>query len=121
MSLGLPEQILESVQFDLRQFENQLKMVLHLVLDKEVTRYPIIIAHREAEMVLGRPLIPLDTDKAQWAFNISHLEEFANRRLIMANKVGDFIKNYKDPRQFICVFIVSGQKDGGFAFYPFHE
>ncbi len=121
MSLALPEQVLESVQFDLRQFEDQLKAILQLVLEKEVTRYPILIAHREEGLVIGRPLIPLDVEKAQWAFNISHLEEFANRRLILSNKLGEFIKNYKDPRQYICVFIVSGQKDGGFVFYPYHE
>lgn len=121
MFVSIPEQIIESVQNDVRQFEEQFKVLSNLVLDQKISKYPIFIAHREKAIAIGRPYINAEKEGSQWSFNISHLEEFAHKSLIQAEKLVLFKESYKEPRKNVCLFIISGEKDGGFAFYPYHE
>jgi len=54
---SVPEQILESVQRDVRLYENYLKKVATRVIAEEISKYPIFIVHKEARLDLGRPII----------------------------------------------------------------
>ncbi len=121
MFVSIPEQLIENVQLSIREFEDRLKMIAQLILDQKISEYPIFIAHKEPQLIIGRPFIDAEQEESDWSFNVSHLEDFANKGLIEPDRIRPFKQAYKNPRQFLCLFIISGNKDGGFAFYPYHE
>ncbi len=118
---SVPEQILESVQRDIRLYENYLKKVATRVIAEEISKYPIFIVHKELRLELGRPIIVAEAMQTDWSINASLIEEFIKKNMLHPDKVKEFKQIYKDPERFICLFIISGNRgDATFAFYPYH-
>jgi hypothetical protein len=93
--------------------EKQLKIYNHLVteaaetiLDNEVSNYPIFIATQD-EIDMGLQIIDHETTTAAWSIYASTLEEFVAKQVVLLEKVDDFKKTYKDPREHNCYFIIS--------------
>lgn len=121
MKIRLPEQIVESVQRDVLLYENYLRRIAYEVLHKEISKYPIFIAHREGNLSLGKLVIDRDKEMTEWAINASLLEEFVAKGLIARQRMPDFREVYKNPLEYACIFIVSGDSDAGFAFYKYRQ
>lgn len=77
------------------------------ILDQDVSEYPIFVLHKQGINV-G---IPLDTEhiKGNKLINASSLEEFVTKRLVEASKVDDFKTIYKDPKAYLCLFVVEDE------------
>lgn len=119
--MQVPEQIIESVQRDVAMYENYLKKVATEVVGRGISDYPIFIAHREAQLAIGKPIISAEQMNTEWNINASLLEEFIARNLLQQHKIANFKHVYKNPAEFACIFIVSGNSDAGFAFYPYRS
>lgn len=119
--MAVPEQLLESVQRDVRIYEDYLKKVADAVLDEHISEYPIFVVHREEHINLGRPIIFADQMEMDWSVNASLIEEFVKKRIINPIKVAEFKRVYKNPRQYVCLFVVIGDGEANFAFYPYHS
>ncbi len=117
--MSLPEQILESVQHDVEVYSDYLLKVASGVISKQISEYPIFVAHREPLITIGRPIIVAEQMQTDWSFNASLVEEFVKKSLIDVKKEATFKHVYKDPEKFACVFIISGESDAGFAFCPY--
>ena len=117
--MSLPEQILESVQHDVEVYSDYLQKVAMGVISKQISEYPIFVAHREPLINIGRPIIIAEQMQTDWSFNASLVEEFVKKSLIDVKKVASFKHVFKDPEKFACIFIVSGDEDAGFAFCPY--
>ena len=117
----LPEEIFDSVERDVRLYENYLKKIATQVVQTEISSYPIFIAHREPRLQIGRPIIVADAMRTDWSINASLLEEFSQKKLIAINRIANFKEIYKSPKKYICLFIISGTNEASFAFYPYHE
>ncbi|MEZ4888476.1 MAG: hypothetical protein R3E32_27360 [Chitinophagales bacterium] len=117
--MPLPEQILESVQHDVEVYSDYLQKVALGVISKQISDYPIFVAHRETAINIGRPIVIAEQMQTDWSFNASLVEEFVNKSLIDAKKVATFKHVYKDPSKFACLFILSGEDDASFAFCPY--
>ncbi|MGB0839579.1 MAG: hypothetical protein ACPGXL_05540 [Chitinophagales bacterium] len=119
--MNVPEQILESVEQDVRLYETTLKHLADAVLEQNISKYPIFVLHREQSgITLGRPVIDANQMNSQWSVNASVAEEFLKKKIIQPTKKEEFRKIYKNPRKYACLFVVSGEADAGFAFYPYH-
>ncbi len=91
-----------------------------LILDKEVSKYPIMVAH-QAELELGIPIVTKKTfPQGNWNIHASSLEEFVTKQIINDEKVQNFRATYKDANAFICVFTLS-ELGAQFVFMPRSE
>ncbi len=72
------------------------------------------------ELPIGQLLIPKGIMQLTWIYNASFLDEFIQRDLIAADKAEEFKKNYKDPDEFCCLFVVD-EAFASFVYIPFPE
>jgi len=88
-----------------------------VILDKDVSSYPIMVAHQQ-ELELGMPIFNREDNKgAKWSIHASTLEEFVSRQIIFPEKVEEFQKNFKDANDSICIFVLS-ELGAEFIFLP---
>ena len=86
-----------------------------------VSKYPIFVVTRmQNDIGLGLPIINREEMDLTWAVNASHLEDFVNSNIIHKDKVEEFVKNYKEASEFMCVFIA---EEGmmSFVFMPYEK
>ena len=83
------------------------------ILDAEVSSYPIFIAARQ-EAALGVLLMSAEDG---WFVNASTLEELVAKQLVSQDHIADFRMVYKDPREYLCVFVI-GEEGSNFLFIP---
>ena len=87
-----------------------------VIRDQDVSKYPVFVAHQQ-EVSIGPPIIEKEKNGGNWNIHASTLEEFAAKNLIFDEKIDDFIKTYKDPDAFVCVFVLS-ELGANFVFLP---
>ena len=115
------EELLLSLQADLQTCRSYLKQVALGMLKGDVSKYPIFVAMRgDTDIDLGLPIVNRDELELTWSLNASHLEDFVASNIIPADKVTDFISHYKNPIDFMCVFVA---EDGqtSFIFMPYDK
>ncbi len=111
----------ETTQY--RQLELELKPYLQLMMKaadtimvRDISRYPILVVHQQ-EIELGVPVAVHGEQGQKWSIHASTLEEFAMKQVIAAEKIEDFQGIYKDPNQFLCLFVIS-ELGAKFIFMP---
>ena len=85
------------------------------ILDQEVSSYPIFIIPEEP-IPLGIPIVE-NTEEDPLRIHASTLEELATKQVIEMSKVDHFREIYKDPAEFLCLFVVSDEQ-ASFVFIP---
>lgn len=108
-----------ALEKDLKGYRPMFKNAIDAIIEQDVSNYPIFVAHHDNSL-LGIPLLDNGQSKTNWSFSASTLEEFAAKRIIEMSKVEDFKQVYKNPKKFICVFILD-EAISQFIFYPIHE
>jgi hypothetical protein len=106
-----------SLRKDLKAFSESLYEVAVEIMVEGLSKYPIFIAHQH-EIKLGEVIfdrIDLGTD---WSVHASTLEEFVERGIIKPELKQRFIDTYKDPKDFMCVFVVVPE-GANFVFVPY--
>jgi hypothetical protein len=81
--------------------------------------FPIFPISKE-ELPIGQLLIPSGPMQLTWNYNASFLDEFIQRELVAADRAEEFKKNYKDPDEFCCLFVVD-EAFASFVYIPFPE
>ena len=104
------------LQEELLSYRPLISKASQKMLDEEVTKYPIFIAHQQ-ELELGVTLISRDNDTYKWSIHASTLEEFNVKGLVPDDKIQEFMKVYKNPEDFYCVFVIS-ELGAQFVFLP---
>lgn len=101
-----PVEKLMIMQKELSKYNSHLEAAWDLVLNNEVTNYPIAIF---STLPIEAGVLILDRGDAPgpWSVSMSTLEEFSIKGLISAEKVEDFQKVYKDPELHFCTFVIS--------------
>lgn len=94
-----------ALQQQLHPYKKILAQAADVILDENVSKYPIFIVHQQ-ELHMGVSLIEAG-DKFKWSVNASTLEEFVTKELIFMDKAQDFISTYKDPEINLCLFVLS--------------
>jgi len=89
------------------------------MIDNEFTSYPIFIAH-VLELPLGEVLINREEIGTTFNISASTLEEFNEKGLVQNDKKTLFKQTYKDPKKFMCMFMIS-EKGGRFVFIPYES
>ncbi|QQS28991.1 MAG: hypothetical protein IPM47_19490 [Sphingobacteriales bacterium] len=119
--LSIPEELLESVEREVRIHQDYLIKIAQMVISQNISEYPIFILHKEPGIQLGRPVIEAESAQSDWNINASLIEELVKKGLISPSKLEEFKKIYKNPLTHLCLFVISGQSDAGFAFCPYSD
>lgn len=105
------------LQEELDIYRKLMTQAAQVILDKEVSKFPIMVAHQQ-EIELGIPIhTPDEKTPIKWAIHASTLEEFVSKQIVFPEKIEDFKKNFKDAAESICVFVLS-ELGAQFIFIP---
>jgi hypothetical protein len=86
------------------------------VLEQEISKYPIFVLHKQP-IELGISLKNEINTPNEWLVNLSTLEEFSTKQVIEASRVNRFTKIYKNPSEFLCLFVID-EFGANFVFLP---
>ncbi len=111
------ESPLKSLETDLILYSDSLKEIAEEIIDEQVSPYPIFVAHQH-EVSIGELIIDKEELAAEWNIHVSTLEEFITIGIVKREKEDFFKQNYKDPRKFICMFVIIPE-GANFVFYPY--
>ncbi|MFN8333390.1 MAG: hypothetical protein U0T81_19610 [Saprospiraceae bacterium] len=96
------EKFLELEQ-DLRRYRKALAQAREVMLDQEITEFPIFILHQQ-QLSMGVPVIEAGETTGQWSVHASSLEEFVLKNIILEDKVAEF-KNFISVMSIISAFL----------------
>jgi hypothetical protein len=110
---------LVSLEKDLTLYADSIKEVALEILVEGVSTHPIFVAHQHTvsigEMILDRE--ELHTD---WTIQASTIEEFVQKGIINPDKKAMFLKAYKKPEDYMCVFVIVPE-GANFIYYPYRK
>ena len=101
-----PIEKLMIMQRELTLYNKYLESAWEMILENEVTNYPIAI-FSTLPIEAGVLLVDRENAPGPWSVSMSTLEEFSIKGLIAPEKVEDFQKVYKDPELHFCTFVIS--------------
>ena len=119
--MNLDEEIYKSLHDDLEICRDYIRQISTGMVRGDVTKYPIFVAIRgENDVDLGLPIVNRADFDISWNFNASHLEEFVSKGVVIREKANDFIKAYKNPQEYMCVFVAE-EEAMSFVFMPYER
>ena len=114
-----PKSPLLSLEQDLELYSASLKEVSLDILMEGISQQPIFIAHQH-EVNLGEVILNKDELNTNWTIHASTLEEFIEKGVVTKERKQPFLKAYKNPQEFMCVFVVVPE-GANFIFYPYKK
>ncbi|HEY0056462.1 MAG TPA: hypothetical protein VGB63_13995 [Pedobacter sp.] len=111
------ESPLKSLESDLKLYNESIKEIATEIMVEGLSEYPIFIAHQH-QVSVGELILDRNELNTQWSIQASMLEEFVEKGIILPDKKDRFIKQYKNPNQHMCLFVVVPQ-GANFVFYPY--
>src|ERR1700712_549257 len=106
-----------SLKRDLKLFNESIREVAVEIMVEGLSRYPIFIAHQH-EVKLGEPILDRYDLNTEWSINASTLEEFTENNVIKKELQERFLKTYKNPDDFMCLFVIVPE-GANFVYYPY--
>jgi len=108
---------LKSLEADLKFYNESIKEVADEIMVEGISPYPIFVAHQH-EVKLGELILDRKDLNTEWSIQASTLEEFVEKGIIHPDKKERFIKHFKDPHSFMCLFVIVPE-GANFVFYPY--
>ena len=113
------ESPLLSLKKDLKLYSESIHEVAVEIMVEGLSRYPIFIAHQH-EVKLGEPILDRHDLNTEWSIHASTMEEFVERGIIKKDLEARFTKSYKNPHDFMCVFVIVPE-GANFVYYPYEK
>jgi hypothetical protein len=111
------ESPLKSLESDLKLYNESIREIATEIMVEGLSEYPIFIAHQH-QVSVGELILDKDELNRQWSIQASMLEEFVEKGIILKDKQDRFIKQYKNPNEHMCLFVVVPE-GANFVFYPY--
>jgi hypothetical protein len=111
------ESPLKSLESDLKLYNESIKEIATEIMVEGLSEYPIFIAHQH-QVSVGELILDKNELNTQWSIQASMLEEFVEKGIILKDKKDRFIKQYKNPNEHMCLFVVVPE-GANFVFYPY--
>jgi hypothetical protein len=119
--MELHEDLYRTLHDDLEICRDYIHQIALGIIKGKVSKYPIFIAVQgEPDVDLGLPIINRNDLDISFNFSASHLEDFVNKGIITAAKTEAFIRAYKNPLEYMCIFVLDEDK-GSFVFMPYER
>ena len=111
------ESPLVSLEPDLKFFNESIREVAIEIMVEGLSNYPIFIAHQH-DLKLGEVILDRRDLHTEWSIHASTMEEFLEKGIIKEVLKDRFISCYKNPNDFMCVFVVVPE-GANFIYYPY--
>lgn len=111
------ESPLVSLETDLKLYAESIREVSVEIMVEGLSRYPIFVAHQHA-VSLGEPILDREELNTEWTIHASTLEEFTEKGIIKEELKERFVKSYKNPHDFMCIFVIVPE-GANFVYYPY--
>ena len=108
---------LVSLEKDLALYADSIKEVAVEIMVQGISSNPIFIAHQYT-VSIGEVILDRKELNTEWTIQASTFEEFVEKGIIQPDKRALFLKNYKKPEDFMCVFVIVPE-GANFIFYPY--
>jgi hypothetical protein len=111
------KKLLDLLNDDLAFYADMIKEVSTEMIKENFTKYPVFIAHQHVVSV-GEPILLREDYARDFSINASTLEELVSKKLVLSYKKEEFIANYKNAKEFMCVLLVTAA-GAHFVFAPY--
>ena len=111
------ESPLVSLERDLKLFNESIREVAVEIMLEGVSLHPIFIAHQH-EIKLGEVILDRNELNTEWSIHASTIEEFIEKGVIKKELKDRFLTTYKNPHDFMCLFVVVPE-GANFVYYPY--
>lgn len=108
---------LQQLRAELILMKESIKETSDDIIKEGFSNFPIFIAHQE-EVKLGEVILDKEDMATHWSISASTLEQFVEKGLIKKDREEFFRESYKDPKLFICMFVIH-QTQAQFVFIPY--
>ena len=108
---------LVSLERDLKFFNESIREVAIEIMAEGISANPIFIAHQH-ELKLGEVILDRNELNTEWSIHASTIEEFTEKGVIKAELKERFLSTYKNPHDFMCLFVVVPE-GANFVYYPY--
>lgn len=116
---GKKESPLVSLEKDLKLYSESIHEVAVEIMVEGLSRYPIFVAHQH-EVKLGELILDREDLNTEWTIQASTLEEFVEKGIIKEILKERFIKSYKNPDDYMCMFVIVPE-GANFVYYPYQK
>jgi len=96
---------LQQLRAELILFKEAIKETSRDIIKENYSQYPIFIAHND-DVLIGEKILDKKDMTTYYNISASTLEEFVEKKVISIDKVDEFKRTYKKPKEFICFFVV---------------
>lgn len=111
------ESPLVSLEKDLDLYADSIREVGIDIIYEGISTHPIFIAHQHS-VSIGEVILNRDELNTNWTIQASTLEEFVEKGIINPEKKALFLKSYKKPEDYMCVFVIVPE-GANFIYYPY--
>jgi len=106
-----------SLEKDLDLYADSIKEVAVEIMVEGISANPIFIAHQYV-VNIGEVILDRKELNTEWTIQASTFEEFVEKGIIQQDKKALFLKSYKKPEDFMCVFVIVPE-GANFIYYPY--
>ena len=110
---------LVSLEKDLELYADSIREVGIEIMVEGISANPIFIAHQHV-VSIGELILNREELNTNWTIQASTLEEFVEKGIINPDKKALFLKSYKKPEDFMCVFVIVPE-GANFIYYPYSK
>lgn len=108
---------LVSLEKDLELYKESIKEIASEIIAEGISQYPIFIAHQH-EVSIGEMILNKDELNTNWTIQASMVEEFVEKGIIKPDMKELFLRAYKKPADFMCVFVIVPE-GANYIYYPY--
>lgn len=108
-----------SLEKDLKFYADSIRETAKDIMVEGVSAHPIFIAHQH-KVSVGEVILDREELNTNWTIQASTLEEFIEKGIINAQKKDHFLKNYKQPEKYICLFVIVPE-GANFVYFPYPQ
>ncbi|RAJ28798.1 hypothetical protein [Pedobacter cryoconitis] len=110
---------LVSLEKDLELYAESIREIALEIIAEGVSQNPIFVAHQHT-VSIGEMILNKEELNTNWNIQASMFEEFIEKGIIKPELKELFLKNYKKPEDFMCVFVIVPE-GANFIFYPYKK
>ncbi|AMQ01883.1 MULTISPECIES: hypothetical protein [Pedobacter] len=110
---------LVSLEKDLELYAESIREIALEIIAEGVSQNPIFVAHQHT-VSIGEMILNKEELNTNWNIQASMVEEFIEKGIIKPELKELFLKNYKKPEDFMCVFVIVPE-GANFIFYPYKK
>ncbi|KIO76895.1 hypothetical protein TH53_12410 [Pedobacter lusitanus] len=110
---------LVSLEKDLELYAESIREIALEIIAEGVSLNPIFVAHQHT-VSIGEMILNKEELNTNWTIQASMVEEFIEKGIIKPELKELFLKNYKNPEDYMCVFVIVPE-GANFIFYPYKK